>query len=104
MRTPSTTRSSPVWRTVSVGGIRPMEPTETVLPRPEPTAPRSPKASGVPNWYWARRVMALPASTFSATACSMKPSGAMMDTLPARTSASSTTPRTPPKWSTWLCV
>ncbi|MOA61865.1 hypothetical protein D3C78_1871130 [compost metagenome] len=31
----------------------------------------------------------------------MKPSGAITGTLPLRTSASSTTPRMPPKWSTW---
>ena len=46
--------------------------------------------------YWARRLMALPASTFSATAASMKPLGAMIRTLPAATSFSSTTPCTPP--------
>ena len=49
-----------------------------------------------PYMYWARRLMALPASTFSATAASMKPLGAMIRTLPAATSFSSTTPCTPP--------
>ena len=38
--------------------------------------------------------------TFSDTACSVKPVGAMTLTLPAFTSAASITPRTPPKWST----
>ena len=54
--------------------------------------------------YWARRLIALPAITFSLTASSMKPAGAMICTRPALTSASSTTPLTPPKWSTWLWV
>ena len=44
----------------------------------------------------ARRIIGVPASTFSLVTSSMNPSGAMMATLPALTSASSTTPRTPP--------
>ena len=48
--------------------------------------------------------MTLPAVTFSEIAASRNPSGAMMRTVPARTSASSTMPRTPAKWSTWLWV
>jgi hypothetical protein len=51
----------------------------------------------MPYWKNSRRVMALPAYTFSAIACSMKPTGAMICAFPALTSASSTTPRTPPK-------
>jgi hypothetical protein len=50
-----------------------------------------------------RRVIALPATTFSATAACMNPEGAITLTLPLSTSASSTTPRTPPKWSTCEC-
>ena len=50
----------------------------------------------------ARRIIGVPAITFSFVTSSMKRSGARIATLPAFTSASSTTPRTPPKWSTWL--
>jgi hypothetical protein len=50
-----------------------------------------------PNWNCARRTIGVPASTFSETISSMKPAGAMISTAPAFTSASSTTPRTPPK-------
>ena len=46
--------------------------------------------------YAARRLIALPASTFSATAASRNPTGAMIFTLPAATSSSETTPFTPP--------
>jgi len=41
--------------------------------------------------------------TFSEVASAMKPSGAITGTRPAATSPGSTTPRTPPKWSPWLC-
>ena len=51
-------------------------------------------------WAWYRPL----AMTFSATACSMKPSGAITLTLPASTSPWLTMPRTPPKWSLWLWV
>ena len=47
--------------------------------------------------------MAVPANTLSEIAASMKPSPAMSITLPLLTSASSTTPRTPPKWSPCEC-
>ncbi len=43
-----------------------------------------------------RRFMAFPEYTFSDTAYFMKPTGAMTGTFPPVTSASSTTPRTPP--------
>jgi hypothetical protein len=46
-----------------------------------------------------RRPIAVPTNTFSATASSMKPSGAITAMRPASTSASSITPFTPPKWS-----
>jgi hypothetical protein len=48
--------------------------------------------------------MAVPAKTFSDTACSMNPSGAMIATFPASTSGWLTTPFTPPKWSMCECV
>ena len=54
--------------------------------------------------YTARRFIAVPATTFSLTACSMKPLGAMILTRPALTSSSEATPLTPPKWSVWLWV
>ena len=72
------------------------------LAEPASTCPRGPLGSMAPNWNMARRIMGVPTSTFSFVTSSMKRSGAMMATLPALTSASSTTPRTPPKWSTWV--
>ena len=52
--------------------------------------------------YYAFGETAFPASRFSATACSMKPSGAMTCTLPDATSSAVTTPLTPPQWSAWV--
>jgi hypothetical protein len=52
--------------------------------------------------YDARRVIALPAITFSLTASNVNPSGATIRTRPAATSSGEHTPRTPPKWSAWL--
>ena len=54
--------------------------------------------------YDARRSIAGPATTFSAIAASRKPTGAMISTSPRRRHRRSVTPRTPPKWSTWLWV
>ena len=48
--------------------------------------------------------MALPATTFSLIAASVKPSGAMTWQRPAATSSAVVTPLTPPQWSMWLCV
>ena len=104
MRTPSMVISSPVFLMYCVGGISPGTLLLKANPRPVPSVPLSLAGRPTPYMYWARRDMALPASTFSAMACSMKASGAMIFTLPERTSASSTTPRTPPKWSAWLWV
>ena len=47
--------------------------------------------------YDLRRTIALPANKFSATASYINPCGAMICTLPAASSPSSTTPRMPPK-------
>lgn len=104
MRTPSRVSSSPVFLMYCVGGISVGESLLSARPRPVPRLPCGPLGSAAPYMYCARRVIALPASTFSEIAYSMKASGAMIFTLPERTSASSTTPRTPPKWSAWLCV
>ncbi len=101
-RTPSITSSSPVRETISVGAISVTSPFETPLPRPEPTAPRSSVGNNAPYMYIARRVIAFPAMTFSETAYSMKPSGAMIRTFPVAASSAVTTPLTPPKWSAWL--
>ena len=79
-----------------VGGIRVTVPREVTLPRPASTWPRGPLGKVAPNWKSARRIIAVPASTFSETTSCMKRSGAQTSTRPARTSASSTTPRTPP--------
>ncbi|MNN80285.1 hypothetical protein D3C81_1970020 [compost metagenome] len=88
------------WLISSVGAIRlTVALAGTPLPSPASTWPRGPRGRGAPYMYWARRFMAGPASTFSPMACSKKPSGAMTWTLPAFTSASSITPRAPPKWS-----
>ena len=88
----------------TVGGISEIVPSEVVCPRPAPTWPLGPFGSSAPYMYVARRDIALPAKTFSLTACSRKPSGAMTGMRPDATSSSATTPRAPPKWSTWLCV
>ena len=53
-------------------------PAEVVWPRPPLTPPRALRGSTAPYMYTARRPMALPAITFSLTACSVKPSGAMI--------------------------
>ncbi|MDT4813888.1 hypothetical protein FQZ97_468820 [compost metagenome] len=102
--TPSMVRSSVVFSMVEVGAISVTLPRASALPRPVSTWPRAPGGSSVPNWYCERRFIALPARMFSATADSMKPEGAITCTLPAATSASLTTPFTPPKWSAWPCV
>ena len=80
-----------------VGAISVTVPSETLLPSPVSTWPRSPRGSIAPNWNRARRSIALPAITFSPTAAAMKPAGAQIVTLPAATSSALTTPRTPPK-------
>ncbi|MCY1297094.1 hypothetical protein D9M70_465200 [compost metagenome] len=94
--TPSISRRSIGWVISRVGGIRVMVPLGSTLAPPRSSWPRSLRGRVVPNWYSVRRLMALPARTFSAIVCSMKPTGAMICTLPALTSASSTTPLTPP--------
>jgi hypothetical protein len=102
--TPSMVRSSVGLSMVVVGAISVTVPRASALPSPVSTWPRTPGGSSEPNWYCERRLIALPARMFSATAVSMKPEGAITCTLPAATSASSTTPLTPPKWSAWPCV
>ncbi len=94
--TPSIVCSSTGCTMLMVGAIRPVEPRAMPLPRPASTWPRGPRGSMVPNWNCARRPIGKPASTFSPDTASMNPSGAMTATLPALTSASSITPRTPP--------
>ena len=79
-----------------VGGRRVTVPREVTLPRPASTWPLGPLGRVAPTWNCARRIMGVPASTFSETISSMKPAGAMTSTAPDVTSASSTTPRTPP--------
>ena len=101
--TPSMVISSKSLRISTLGGIRPVLPLATFLPIDWSTWPKGLRASRVPYWMRLRRVMALPAKTFSEMASCRKPSGAMIFTLPLVTSASSTTPRTPPKWSMWEC-
>ena len=71
---------SPVREIVRVGGIRVYVPAETAMPMPDVICPSGPGVRPTPNWNCARRLMALPAMTFSVTACSMKPSGAMIST------------------------
>ena len=100
--TPSMVCSSTASWITCVGGISVTVPREVTLPRPASTWPRGPLGSGPPNWNMARRIIGVPASTFSLVTSSRNLSGAMTATLPAFTSASSMTPRTPPKWSTWL--
>ena len=104
IRTPSITISCPVNVMSTVGGMRLGVPSGTPLPRPASIWPRGPGSSSGPNWYSERRVMAMPASRFSATVSRMKCSGATTTQRPASTSAWVVTPRTPPKWSRWLWV
>ncbi len=96
MRTPSIRCSSIGFSIDRVGAISPGVPRATPFPRPASTWPRGPRGSSDPNWNCARRIIGGPASTFSPDTASMKPAGAITSTLPALTSASSTTPRTPP--------
>ena len=77
-----------------------MLPSEIVHPIPEPTCPRGPGSRKFPNMNPPRRIIAVPASTFSETASIRNRSGAQIGIAP---SARSSTPRTPPKWSPWLC-
>jgi hypothetical protein len=93
----------PVAVISSVGAISVTLPAEVVIPSPAPICPLGSAGSRFPYMYDARRLITFPASTFSATAASRNPTGATILTLPACTSASSTSPLTPPKWSTWLC-
>ena len=73
------------------------------LPRPVSTWPRALRSSGMPYMKLARRPMATPASTFSLVASSTKPLR-RDDADAARRRRRGSTPSTPPKWSTWLCV
>ena len=82
----------------------PTRPNGTALPRPLSTTPVALAGRRLPYMYMARRAMAVPISTFSLVASSMKPAGATMGTLRALASSAEITPSTPPKWSTWLCV
>ena len=82
--------------TMRVGGMRVTVPREVALPRPVSTWPRGPLGNVGPNWNCARRTIAVPASTVSATTSCMNRSGAQISTRPAFTSRSSMTPRTPP--------
>ena len=101
---PSTTSSWPVWVMSSVGAIRPARASGVALPRPQSMWPRGPGGSNGPNWYIARRIIALPANRFSPTTSRMKCSGAMIRHRPASTSSCVVTPCTPPKWSRCECV
>jgi hypothetical protein len=69
-------------------------PRDVTLPSPASTWPRGPLGRVAPNWNCARRTIGVPAITASETTSAMKRSGASTGTRPARTSASSTTPRT----------
>ena len=103
MRTPSIVISSPVFLMYCVGRD---QPGETVAER-QPAGAQRALAAGRQR----RAVHVLRAARHRVAGenvlgdrMSMKASGAMIFTLPERTSASSTTPRTPPKWSAWLWV
>ena len=48
MRTPSTTSSSPVVVTSTVGTMSVTDPDDVVWPSPAPTCPRSPRGSDAP--------------------------------------------------------
>ncbi len=56
---------------ICVGGISVTVPREMTLPRPASTWPRGPLGSSAPNWNMARRIMGVPASTFSLVTSSM---------------------------------
>jgi len=83
--------------------MSPVLPFATFFPMAWSTCPKGLRCSSTAYCHCVRRDMALPASTFSAIASWRKRSGAITITLPLATSASSTTPRTPPKWSTCEC-
>ncbi|MNE49324.1 hypothetical protein D3C81_1566430 [compost metagenome] len=75
--TPAMSWLSSGWTIRSVGAIRLMvPPIGAPLPIPVSTWPRSVLGTAPPLWYMPRRNIAVPASTFSWIACSMKPSGA----------------------------
>ena len=101
--TPSSVISSKSLTISRFGAMSPTLPLATFLPIAWSTCPKGWRCSSTAYCHWVRRVIALPANTFSAIAAFMKPSGAITITLPLATSASSTTPRTPPKWSTCEC-
>ena len=90
-----------VSSTKRVGATSPKVPSVDAFPSPESTCSRGARSSKKPNMYAARRVMVVPASTFSLTASTTKPSGAMTGTLGL---GSGRTARAPPKWSMWLWV
>ena len=75
-RTPSITCSSLGLCTSSVGGRMPTRPNGTALPRPLSTTPVAWAGRRLPYMYMARRAMAVPISTFSLVASSMKPGSA----------------------------
>ena len=76
-RTPSMSISWPVRSTMSVGGNSAIDPVLVEGPNPAPTEPSGPGGTALPYMYDARRAMTLPASTFSDTDSSMKPTGTM---------------------------
>ena len=102
--TPSTVSVWPVSVIVSVGWMSEIVPSEFVFPSPASTWPRGPRSRVAPYMYWARLLIATPAKTFSLTAASTMPTGAMTRQRPESTSSWVVTPLTPPKWSTWLWV
>lgn len=76
-----------------------MGPSAVPDPMPELTNCRGSRSSRLPNAYDARRLIAFPATTFSPIAYLSNDAivpGAMIGTFPEATSASSTTPLTPP--------
>jgi hypothetical protein len=68
MRTPSIVISSPVFLMYCVGGISPGESLLKASPSPVPSVPWPLVGRPTPYMYCARRVIALPARTFSAIA------------------------------------
>ena len=80
--TPSSVISSKSLEISRFGAIRPTEPAATFLPMDWSTWPNGLRCSSVAYCTWLRRDIALPANTFSAIAASMKPSGAIIMTLP----------------------
>ncbi len=98
-RTPSSSISCGVRSISTVGGRIVIVPTGTPLPSPVSTWPFASRASAPPYMNIARRPIAVPASTFSLVASSMKPLGATIGIAAAAAGSPGNTASTPPKWS-----